>query len=871
MMRNLLKKKSAASVRLPPLADESRAGSGAHSPAGSGSAQEEPAERPGESPAGSPLSPSRRNASFKLRASGAVGSLRGAAAAPAAPAVAIDVLGNLLFLQGKLKELTDMLGGFEGLRLLRNSDAPALVEELRKYLCAEDGTSDIIRRGLALNNASRHRLDVDHPRPEEALLIMQQPALAHLQRFPVENEATIIETWMREPAEFLLASVVLNFLRFLEHESKGSRELHTVVHLVDALVETVRGVLVNRAATMEQEPAMVWGNMMASCRKFWASRPEHSDAKYRAFVVMSWCEERERDVLAIMEDNVEERADNASRTPLWGTLDAANVRLRVCTPMFNFMDFVVDFLDFSYGAGYVFKPSTRPPAEWGVDEVVEWFLNLRMAEHVEAVRQCGVTGEVLLEMTKTDLDVVLGVTDPSQRTKLFMGLESLRVTSRHEMMPKLKRQGRKLVDLVVPDGMKGGGKMVVQDPGGHNVEVHIPRRTADQVEVMRPGMKFQHVFTYSQTVLNKWQLAGNQAMRDAEPGVVPKGQARTGRNLWKGAIRKIKIMNKLESRINKVLRMSATDETVRLAAMDFFPKEAAVLRDFLLVNVSCKRLEISYNNFGPEGCTSVCQALMDNRTVAELRFSSNRIGDRGALEVARLIKTSNALMEVDLGNNLLTDASGVALLQAASTSPPDRDVLGHRIEGSHTLKRLMLYNNRLGPDTFHAWAKSIKRHPVLEVDLSENEAGDQGVAYVAGYIAKCAHPQPRRRPAAQQPAPARARPPGPARARGRQQRGRGARGEGGAGAAGTGSTRASTSARWGTARRARGSSPCSSPPTTSASCARSRPRRGAARAAGRGGARRGAAGRGALTRRRAGVSVGERAGADGRAAPRAGG
>ena len=93
-------------------------------------------------------------------------------------------------------------------------------------------------------------------------------------------------------------------------------------------------------------------------------------------------------------------------------------------------------------------------------------------------------------------------------------------------------------------------------------------------------------------------------------------------------------------------------------------------------------------------------------------------------------------------------------------------MLGHRIEGSHTLKRLMLYNNRLGPDTFHAWAKSIKRHPVLEVDLSENEAGDQGVAYVAGYIAKCAHPQPRRRLAAQQPAPSRARPPGPARARG---------------------------------------------------------------------------------------------------------
>jgi hypothetical protein len=46
------------------------------------------------------------------------------------------------------------------------------------------------------------------------------------------------------------------------------------------------------------------------------------------------------------------------------------MNMQVCTPMFNMMDFIIDFLDYAYDAGYVFKPSARPPLKWSCEDVV---------------------------------------------------------------------------------------------------------------------------------------------------------------------------------------------------------------------------------------------------------------------------------------------------------------------------------------------------------------------------------------------------------------------------------------------------------------------------------------------------------------------
>jgi hypothetical protein len=42
--------------------------------------------------------------------------------------------------------------------------------------------------------------------------------------------------------------------------------------------------------------------------------------------------------------------------------------------------------------GYVFKPSSNPPATWSNAQVVEWVANLRLWDYVDKMKASGITG-----------------------------------------------------------------------------------------------------------------------------------------------------------------------------------------------------------------------------------------------------------------------------------------------------------------------------------------------------------------------------------------------------------------------------------------------------------------------------------------------
>ena len=107
-----------------------------------------------------------------------------------------------------------------------------------------------------------------------------------------------------------------------------------------------------------------------------------------------------------------------------------------------------------------------------------------------------------------------------------------------------------------------------------------------------------------------------------------------------------------------------------------------------------------------------------------------------ALELAEVIRISETLQELDLGDNGLSDRSGVSIFAALARSPPMRDAIGQKIEGTHTIKRVMLYNNQFSHQTMQAWGKCIKRHPSLMVDMTENNVGDHGVASISKVLTK---------------------------------------------------------------------------------------------------------------------------------------
>ncbi len=91
-----------------------------------------------------------------------------------------------------------------------------------------------------------------------------------------------------------------------------------------------------------------------------------------------YIELRREDVLCIMEENVEDRSPGGD--PLWGTVDYKFERVKINTPFFNFMDFIVNFLDFAYD-------KVRTSAYVSIRQHTSAYVSIR--QHTSAYVCCG--------------------------------------------------------------------------------------------------------------------------------------------------------------------------------------------------------------------------------------------------------------------------------------------------------------------------------------------------------------------------------------------------------------------------------------------------------------------------------------------------
>ena len=74
-------------------------------------------------------------------------------------------------------------------------------------------------------------------------------------------------------------------------------------------------------------------------------RPE--DDKFIQKILLEWLDERDETLLLAMETNVEKRSDFGGKS-LWGEKDHRGNRIMLCTPWFNYLDFVSDLIDYVY-------------------------------------------------------------------------------------------------------------------------------------------------------------------------------------------------------------------------------------------------------------------------------------------------------------------------------------------------------------------------------------------------------------------------------------------------------------------------------------------------------------------------------------------
>lgn len=63
------------------------------------------------------------------------------------------------------------------------------------------------------------------------------------------------------------------------------------------------------------------------------------------------------------------------------------------------------------GIDVAYDATANSPLDWSNQEVVQWVANLKLKQYVDNCRASGITGLPLLEATKVDLEITLGIFD----------------------------------------------------------------------------------------------------------------------------------------------------------------------------------------------------------------------------------------------------------------------------------------------------------------------------------------------------------------------------------------------------------------------------------------------------------------------------
>ncbi len=168
-----------------------------------------------------------------------------------------------------------------------------------------------------------------------------------------------------------------------------------------------------------------------------------------------------------------------------------------------------------------------------------------------------------------------------------------------------------------------------------------------------------------------------------------------------------------------LMRQSPMIESINLSWNRFGEDAGAALGDSLSA-VRVTELYISDSGFGPRGVAAVCRSL---KAVRALNVSHNDAGSKGARAISRWLRTEEGAVEdLDLGENCI--------------SGYDAKVLSRGLAANHSLRRLRLEDNPLGPFGVSEIFSSISRgrHRLHEVCVCGCRAEDEGAKAVARFV-----------------------------------------------------------------------------------------------------------------------------------------
>jgi hypothetical protein len=202
----------------------------------------------------------------------------------------MDVHGSVMFLRGKLKEMLDLMGGPDEIRAKQQSRAQ--IDEMANFLASlikgEDETAKRIEHGLSLTDASRHRPDISLGDPMQSLKRFVDVRLAALRMFGTDGQNFLVDKWISSPAESFLSNAVLALLNYLDVLSGHSREILTLLEIMNCFFDLCNPVLNGRMETMVLEPDLVWMNMRAAVEVCTPSLLPHCPVVHALFKLLSF-------------------------------------------------------------------------------------------------------------------------------------------------------------------------------------------------------------------------------------------------------------------------------------------------------------------------------------------------------------------------------------------------------------------------------------------------------------------------------------------------------------------------------------------------------------------------------------------------------
>jgi hypothetical protein len=203
----------------------------------------------------------------------------------------MDVHGSVMFLRGKLKEMLDLMGGPDEIRAKQQSRAQ--IDEMANFLASlikgEDETAKRIEHGLSLTEASRHRPDLNLGDPMQSLKRFVDVRLAALRMFGTDGQNFLVDKWISSPVESFLSNAVLALLNYLDVLSGHSREILTLLEIVNCFFNLCNPVLNGRMETMVLEPDLVWMNMRAAVEVCTPSSRPHYAIIRAPFSLSTFC------------------------------------------------------------------------------------------------------------------------------------------------------------------------------------------------------------------------------------------------------------------------------------------------------------------------------------------------------------------------------------------------------------------------------------------------------------------------------------------------------------------------------------------------------------------------------------------------------